>query len=155
MSIGALSNNAAASALPVSHVPALGSRTGAAGTSSIDPASPSSRAGRHDRTFQRYRTSNEPGREDRSQRAGHTGGEGPARLTVLSPQRSDASASTLFVTQLLSQDTPRPPSPGLPAIDHAMNGHRDGPELGSLQYRLAGGEPQVLGSQATLLSISV
>jgi hypothetical protein len=155
MSIGALSNNAAASALLASHVPALGSRMGAAGTDSVDATSPSSRAGRHDRTFQRYRTSGEPGREDTSQRARHAGGEGPAHLTALSPRTSDASASTLFVTQLLSQDTPRTPSPGLPAIDHAMDGHRDGPELGSQQYRMAGGEPKILGSQATLLSISV
>ena len=154
MSIGVLSHNAANSALLAGPLPALESRAGNARMDAIDPASPASGTGRHDRTFQRYRAADTPEREARHQSARQSEGAAPTHPSVLSPQKSAASASTLFVAQVLSQDTRQTPGPGLPAIDHAMDGHRDGPELGSLHYRMAGAEPQALGAAPALLSIS-
>ena len=155
MSIGALSYNAATSALLASPLPALESRAGDARMGAIDPAAPSSRTGRHDRTFQRYKAADTPERESRNQGTRQSDDAAPTHPSVLSPQKSEASASTLFVTQVLGQDARQTPGPGLPAIDHAMDGHRDGPELGSLHYRMAGAEPLALGAAPALLSISV
>jgi hypothetical protein len=155
MSIGALSTNAAAHALLASPVSAPQNRAGGAQAASIDPLSPSAKAQRHDHTLHRYRAPDEQGGEGKSQRARRAGQAAPTHLKVVSPQNSDASASTLFVAQVLSQDGPQAPGPGLPAIGHAIEGHRDSAELGSLHYRTAGGEPQVLGTNATLLSLSV
>ena len=155
MSIGALSTNASTSALQASQRLAISGGAIGRRTDPVDPLSPSAKAERQGGKLHRYRGPEEQGQENKSGRARAAGRSAPAHLRVVSTHRPDTSPSTLFVAQLLSQDGPQSPKPGLPGIGHALDGQRDGAALGSQHYRMAGGEPQVLGANATLLSISV
>jgi hypothetical protein len=155
MSIGALSTNAATSAQQASQRLAIPARATGPRTDPVDPLSPSAKAERQGGKLYRYRAPDEQGQENKSDRARAAGRSAPAHLRVVPAQRPDTSPSTLFIAQMLSQDGPQSPKPGLPGIGHALDGQRDAAALGSQHYRMTGAEPQVLGANATLLSISV
>ena len=88
------------------------------------------------------------GRQDRLAR------EAQSPLREAETRPSD-QPSTAFLVQVLAQDTQPFRGVGLAGYGQTIDEHRDAAAIGSLLYRQAGAEPEVLSGRATFLSLAV
>ena len=95
--------------------------------------------------------------EQRKQDAGRQARLGREALSPLRDPdlRLDDQPSTAFLVQLIAQDAQPQPGVGLAGYGQTIDEHRDAAAIGSLVYRQAGAEPEVLSGRATFLSIAV
>jgi hypothetical protein len=155
MSVGGISTNAAISAFLAEERAAGHAAAANLRAEPVNPASLSRKVSDQDNAPQRQRTltSESQGQDGGSLRAPDTPPE-TSRPTG-APGIVRAEPSTLFLVQIFGQETRDDTRPGLPEIDQAIKGHRDGAALGAEQYRLAGGEPSILTEGPTFLRIAI
>ena len=84
----------------------------------------------------------------------HLARETQSPLRDAEPQPSD-QPSTTFLVQVMAQDAQPLRGVGLAGYGQTIDEHRDAAAIGSLLYRQAGAEPEVLSGRATFLSLAV